>query len=256
MGGRLRERRVLVVGGSGNIGSAIVRALAAEGAFVAMASRAGQRLKDASQRMKKDGFDVFAVVLDVTSPESVDEAVHLLGSHWGGIDVLFNCAGTGMAEFNPGFAHSAIPFYSYRLNALRTAMDTDYFGCLAVMQAFIPVFREQGRGMIVNVSIDQDMANLRGFAPIFPAKAAVNALTAIAAREFEGSGISVNLLTPGGFVGGGMIPTDAPEENFGKLLSPEVMADAAVFLASDEASGINGRHIVAREFSRETFLNR
>jgi NAD(P)-dependent dehydrogenase (short-subunit alcohol dehydrogenase family) len=256
MNGRLRERRILVAGGSGTIGKAVVRALAGEGAFVAMASRSGQKLKDANQELKREGLDVFAVVLDVESAESLEEVVHLLNAHWGGIDVVFNCVGIGMAEFNPRISESAIPFHAYKLETLRKAMDVNYFGHLALMQTFIPGMLEQGSGMIVNVSMDRELLSVRGFSPVSPARAATNTLTDIASLELQGTGVTANLLTPGGFVKGGMIPADAQEKNFGRFLPPEIMAEPAIFLASGEASGLNGAHIVASRFNPEDYLQR
>lgn len=248
MKGRLSEVRAIVAGGSSGIGLAIVRALAREGAFVAMAARAGQRLKDANQQLKKEGLDVFAVVLDVESYESITEVVNLLKSHWGGVDILFNSAGIGMEQFNPEFTSRAKPFYSFTHQQLRKAMDVNYIGTFAMCQSFMPVFIEEGHGRIVNVGMDASSINVRGAAPVGPAKAATAALTMIMAKEFEGSAITANLLTPGGFVATASMPADAPEESFGKLLDANVMGEPSAFLASKEAEGINGEHVVATEF--------
>ncbi len=248
MTGRLSEVRVLVTGGSGSIGRAIVRALLKEGAFVAMAARAGQRLKDASQDLKRDGLDVFAVVMDVESHDSITEVVNLLHSRWGGLDVLFNCAGIGMEQFNPAFVSRAMPFYSYEIASMRRAMDVNYIGYFAVTQAFMPTFIGQGRGKIVDVDVSGELLAIRGFAPFSTTRAAVDTLTMIMAKEFEGTGITANVLTPGGFVRGGMFPQSAPEDAFGKLLDAEILGPPAVFLASHDSDGINGRHIIASEF--------
>ncbi len=248
MGGRLSEVRVLVTGGTGSIGKAIVRALLREGALVAMAARAGQRLKDASHEMKREGLDVFAVVMDLESHDTITEAANLLRSRWGGIDVLFNCAGTGMEQFNPSFTTRAMPFYSYDIASMRTAMDINYLGFFAVTQAFMPAFLEQGRGRIIDVEADRELLAMRGFAPFSPTRAATDTLTMIMAKELEGSGITANVLTPGGFVKGGIFPAGAPEESFGHLLNADVIGPPAVFLASHEAEGMNGEHLVASKF--------
>lgn len=249
MKGRLSEVRVLVTGGSSGIGLSIVKAMAREGAFVAMAARAGQRLKDAKQELRRRGADVFAVVLDVSSYESITEVVNLLKSHWGGVDVLFNCAGIGMEQFNPEFTTRAMPFYSFTVQQLRHAMDINYLGYFAVTQAFMQVFIEQGHGRIVNVGGDEHTLTVRGFAPVSPTRAASNALTMIMARELEGAAITANLLTPGGFVASGSMPGDAPEESFGYVLSPDIMEGPSAFLASEEAEGINGEQICASRFT-------
>ncbi|MBX8636749.1 MAG: SDR family oxidoreductase [Thermoplasmata archaeon] len=250
MSGKLSEVRVLVAGGSGSIGKAIVRALLLEGAFVAMAARAGERLKEANHEMKKEGLDVFAVVMDVESHDSITEVVHLLHSRWGGVDAFFNCAGTGMEQFNPSFASSAKPFHTYEIASMRRAMDVNYIGYFAVTQAFMPTFIEQGRGKIVNVDVDRELLAIRGFAPFSPTRSATDTLTMIMAKELEGSGITANILTPGGFVKGGMFPPGTSEDAFGKLLDAGIMGPPAVFLASSDSDGLNGERVVASEFKQ------
>ncbi len=249
-----------MTGGSSGMGLSIVRALAKEGAFVAMAARAGQKLKDANQQLKREGLDVFAVVLDVESYESITEVVNLLKSHWGGVDVLINSAGAGMDQFNPDFTRKAMPFYSFSHEQLRRAMDVNYIGCFAVTQSFMPVFIEEGHGRIINVGADDHTISIRGFAPVGPSRAAVNALTMIMARELDGSAITANLLTPGGFVSSSSMPADAPEESFGTILSPDIVGEPAAFLSSGMAEGLNGEHVVATGFkewiSREGIAQR
>jgi gluconate 5-dehydrogenase len=98
--------------------------------------------------------------------------------------------------------------------------------------------------------MDEHLFTLRGSSPVGPSRAATNALTAIMAKELDGSAITANLLTPGGFVATESMPSDAPEENFGRLLPPEIMGEPAVFLSSGMALGLNGEHIVADEFNQ------
>jgi gluconate 5-dehydrogenase len=141
-----------------------------------------------------------------------------------------------------------MPFYSFTPQQLRRAMDVNYLGYFAVTQAFMPVFIEQGKGRIINIGADDHTIQVRGFAPIGPTRAASNALTMIMAREFEGTAITANLLTPGGFVSAASMPGDAPVSSFGQILSPDIMSDPAAFLCSSYAEGINGEHIVAASF--------
>jgi len=250
----LSERRVLVTGGSGEIGLSIVSALARHGAVVAMAARAGQKLKDARQALMREGRDVFAVVMDIESYESILEAVNLLKSRWGGLDVLINCAGMGMASFNPSFTVQARPFYAFSPDDMMRSMHINYLGVFAVCQCFIPIFIEQREGSIINVGADIEEMCMRGFAPWGPAKSALNTLTDIMSLELKSSGIDVNLLTPGGFVSGGLMPPDASEESFGRLLESSIMGEPAVYLSSHDARGITGEHVVASQFS--TWLER
>lgn len=109
---------------------------------------------------------------------------------------------------------------------------------------------EQGKGRIINISMNHETMKRKGFVPYGPSRAATESLSAIMAEDLKESGISVNMLLPGGATATGMIPDDLRREieaGF-QLMQPEVMAEPIVFLASPEAEGITGERIVASEF--------
>jgi len=239
---------VLVTGGSSGIGFEIVRALAEEGAYVAAAARGGQRLRDAAASLKGKGLDVLALVMDVLSDESIEEAMKVIESHWGGLDVLINCAGIWMQEFNPHFTERAMPFYAYTREQMMSSMEINYLGYFATSQASMRFFLRQGEGGIVNIGMDEELFLTRGFAPIIPTRAATNALTMLMAAELKGKGVDVNLLTPGGFVAGNSMPSNADRAHFGKLLPTDICNEPMIFLCSDRARGISGEKIVASRF--------
>ncbi|MEM3852654.1 MAG: SDR family oxidoreductase, partial [Methanomassiliicoccales archaeon] len=246
--GNLKELRVLVNGGSSGIGLSIVKALAGEGAFVAASSRGGQRLRDTIQSLKREGLEVFPLIMDVENRESIAEATRLIEANWGGIDVLFNSAGVWMNAFNPNFTEKSRPFYSFTEEQIRKALEINLMGYLAVIRAFIPSFLAQGKGRIVNVGMDEQLFFTRGFFPITVSRGATFAMTMAMAADLEGSGITANLLLPGGFVNTPSMPSSLAEKHFGTLLSPDVVGEAARFLCSEEAEGVNGQVIRANGF--------
>ena len=97
----------------------------------------------------------------------------------------------------------------------------------------------------------------KGFIPYGPSRAGTESLSHIMAQDLAGYGVTVNILLPGSATETGMLPEEilADRENFEakygiKLLSPEVMAEATLFLCSDESKNVNDERIVAKDFQQ------
>jgi 3-oxoacyl-[acyl-carrier protein] reductase len=108
----------------------------------------------------------------------------------------------------------------------------------------------RGRGRVINISINSETMKRRGFSPYGPSKAALESMSLIWARELEGTGVTLNILLPGGATNTGMIPESFPASRRRDLIDPAVMGPPAVHLASDEAEGVNGQRIVAIEWGK------
>jgi NAD(P)-dependent dehydrogenase (short-subunit alcohol dehydrogenase family) len=89
-----------------------------------------------------------------------------------------------------------------------------------------------------------------GFCPYGPSRAGSESLSEVMCEDLRRYGVAVNILAPGGATDTGMIPDDIDEAARGRLLRPEIMGPPAVFLASEEAAGLTGERIVARDFDR------
>jgi gluconate 5-dehydrogenase len=91
--------------------------------------------------------------------------------------------------------------------------------------------------------------NRKGFVPYGPARSGAEALARIMAADLEGSGVTSNILLPGGATATGMIPDDFPPEQRAHLLDPAVMGPPIRWLASPQAAGVHDERIVASEFA-------
>jgi NAD(P)-dependent dehydrogenase (short-subunit alcohol dehydrogenase family) len=91
----------------------------------------------------------------------------------------------------------------------------------------------------------------RGFSPYGPSKAALEAASAIWAKDLSEARIRVNILLPGGITNTGMVPAEAPADVQARLLQPEIMKAPAVFLASNASQDLTGRRLIATEWSAE-----
>jgi NAD(P)-dependent dehydrogenase (short-subunit alcohol dehydrogenase family) len=246
----LQDSYVVVTGASSGLGLAMAEALLKEGATVALASRQGNKLDEAVSRLKQRGNAAVGLPLDVRSEQSVEEAVQWVRREWGRLDVLVNNAGIGMRTVNPLFLVEPQPFYKVTPEGFRNLMDTNLTGYFLVARGFAPLMIEQGRGRIVNISMNHETMKRKGFIPYGPSRAATESLSSIMSEDLKEYGIMVNMLLPGGATVTGMIPEEirSEVESRFQLLDAGVMAEPIVFLASHEAEGITGERIVAVDF--------
>lgn len=180
----LHGRVALVTGGAGGIGHALGRALAAEGARVALADLDGEAARAAALDLNGLG-----VGLDVTDAAAVEEAVEEVERQLGGVDILANVAGVSGG-------HGGL--LSLPMEAFDAAFDVNLRGAVLVTRAVAARMVESDRqGAILNVS---SAGAVRVGGPLWhyaASKAALNAVTEAAALEFAEHGIRVNAIAPG-----------------------------------------------------------
>ena len=238
--GTLEGRVALVTGASRGIGRAIAQGLAARGATVVAAAR-GDHAAGTVADIQAVGGRAEAAALDVTSPEAIDQAIAGLVERLGRIDILVN---------NAGIARDQLLLRMKRgdWDAVLATNLTAAYGC--IQAALKPMIRQRS-GRIVNVSSVVGQAGNAGQANYAASKAGLIGLTKAVALEVASRNITVNAVAPG------LIETDMTRAvpagaqqgwqariPLGRLGTPEDVAAAVVFLASDEAAYITG-HVLA-----------
>ncbi len=246
----LSDVRAVVTGATLGLGAAMAEALLAEGARVAVAARPTPRLADRVARWQARGWAAEPLPLDVRDPASAEAAAAEVRARWGGLELLVNNAGIGMRTVNPRFFERPQPFWEVSPAGFADVVATNLTGYFLVARAFVPLFLAQGRGRIVNITMNRETMRRAGFVPYGPSRAGAEALSLIMAEDLRPHGVAVNLLLPGGATDTGMIPPEAPAAVRERLLSPRVMGPPIVFLASPEAEGLTGARIVARDWER------
>ncbi len=244
--------RVAIVTGAASpigMGRSITTALVRAGARVAMLDINEDWLEETANDMRELGGDdaVLPIIADVTDPESAAEAVARTIGELGGLHVLVNNAGINARTggFTTGGASGSITdFWDVPPDAWRRVIDVNLSGPFIMSHAVAGHMVEQGFGRIIGVTTSMDTMWRKGGAPYGPSKAGHEALVAIMAQDLEGSGVTANVLTPGGATATNMVipPEGAGTEN---LIQPEVMQAPVVWIASDAASHWNGRRIIA-----------
>jgi 3-oxoacyl-[acyl-carrier protein] reductase len=243
---KLKGKVAIVTGGGRGIGRAIAEAFALEGAKVVVTA-ARQKAEIAEVASRIDGA---AFLADVSDRDQVRRLVDTVVADFGRIDILVNNAARGMKFVNENFMTEPKAFWTADVDAWRMVIDTNVIGVFLVTRAVIPHMLERGSGRIINISISAETMRRKGFTPYGPSKAALESMSTIWAQELEGTGITLNVLLPGGATNTGMIPGSFPESRFKELIDPRVMGAPAVYLASDEAREVNGQRIIAVEWQK------
>jgi gluconate 5-dehydrogenase len=235
--------RALVTGGTSGLGLAMVRALVEDGAHVVLTGRDADRAADVAAGLTGPGR-AHGLGVDTRDEAAVaagtERAVELLG----GLDVLVLNAGIGMRTVNPRFLEEPQPFWEVTPEAFRAVVDTNLTGYFLTARAALPALRDGG-GRLVVVSMNHTTMVRRGFVPYGPSRAGAESLARIMAADLEGSGVTVNILLPGGATRTAMVPDDADAEG---LLDPEVMVPPLRWLCSDAAAGVHDERLVATGF--------
>jgi len=244
---KLKEKVAVVTGGGRGIGRAIAMAYAQEGAHVIVAAaREKAEIDEVAARIGGK-----AILADVTFRDHVRKLVDYVVAEFGQIDILVNNAGRGMKYVNQEFMNVPRPFWEADPDAWQMVIRTNVGGVFEMTHAVVPHMLERGYGRVINISMNHETMKRKGFSPYGPSKAALESMSTIWAQELEGSGVTLNVLLPGGATLTGMIPASLSQQQRSKLLDPSVMGPPAVFLASDEGKDCNGQRIVAIEWNKE-----
>lgn len=223
-------RTALVSGANRGIGFEIVRQLARLGVLAVIGARDPKDGMRAAEQLQSEGLDIPVVALDVDKETAAAEAVAEVKRLYGRLDVLVNNA--GILIDGPGGFNASL--FDLTADTVRRTFETNLIGPIRLIQAAVPLMREQGYGRIVNLSSGAgQLAEMgSGFPAYRMSKTALNALTRIAAAELSGTNIKVNAMCPG------WVRTDmgGPEAT----RSVEEGADTAVWLATLPDDGPTG----------------
>jgi NAD(P)-dependent dehydrogenase (short-subunit alcohol dehydrogenase family) len=227
----------LVTGGARGIGAAIATGLIAAGAKVSV-------LDVDAEVLEACPLDALKIQADVARPVDCEAAITRVRAELGGLDVLINNAGIGMGTIRENHFDRPVRLGEIEPEHWRRLFEINCMGAFLMMRAAVPDMVAQGWGRVVNVTTSFFTMLNEGFAPYGPAKAALEAASAIWAKEFQGTGVSVNVLVPGGPTDTRMVPASAPFAR-DQLIRPEAMAPPAQWLASPASNGVTGRRFVA-----------
>ena len=258
----LEGKVAVVTGGTGVLGGAMARGLAAAGARVAVLGRRAQRAQEVANEIEAAGHVAMPLPADVLDEESLRAARHTLLDSWGRVDVLINSAGGNRPDAT---VFGDLTFFNVPREALEGVVGLNFTGTVLPIQVFGEPMTRQGRGSIINISSMASQKVLTRVMGYSAAKAAVDNLTrwlAVDLAEKHGPGLRVNAIAPGFFIGEQnralLLNTEAKPDDHGNLPltergqqivdhtplgrfgEPDELVGAALWLASDASRFVTG----------------
>ncbi len=238
---RLNNKIALITGASAGIGRASALRFAAEGAQLVLNARRLEPLQSLAEQIRAAGGEVVVHAADVADPDTAQALVDLARRSFGGLDIALNNAGM----LGPG-----APAAEFPVDAWREVMATNLDAAFHAARAQLPALLARGGGSLVFVgTFVGHTVGFPGMAAYASSKAGLVGLSQVIAAEYGARGVRSNVLLPGGTdteMGRQAAPSgDARDfvrslHALKRLAEPEEIANAALFLASDESSFVTG----------------
>jgi NAD(P)-dependent dehydrogenase (short-subunit alcohol dehydrogenase family) len=239
-----QQRVAIVTGAAGGIGRELVLGLLGKGFSVSAVDQTAPGLAELAQaaQQRQQGANLMTIEADLARDESIDEIVSKARGRFGIIDILINNAGVGQATVRSDNRQHPIKFWEVSPEQWQLFVAVLTSAPMALSRALVHDMMRQKWGRIVNVTTSLGTMIREGAPTYGPSKAALEAFSAIMAKDLAGTGVTVNVLVPGGVTG--MVPREAGYDR-AEMIQPAVMTPPLNWLVSDAAGGVTGRRFLA-----------
>jgi NAD(P)-dependent dehydrogenase (short-subunit alcohol dehydrogenase family) len=238
----LQDRTVLLTGAAGGIGRVLAKAFLESGAAVVAADVDAAGLERLGQ-----AENLVIRVLDIADPAACEAAVRETAARFGTLDILINNGALGMQVLRETCMTDLVRIDEITSEFWNRMVTVNLSGAWYLTRAAVPGMRARGWGRVINVTTSF-FTMLRGrFHPYGPAKAGLEAMSAGHASEFAGSGITVNIVVPGGPADTPMVPA-ASGLRREDLVPPARMAPPMLWLCSRDADAVTGKRYIAAKW--------
>ena len=234
------RRSFMMTGAAGGLGRAMVAGLIQHGYRGIAVDRDIDALRSLASEVDQPDRLV-TIAANLASQEGIDRVLSDSIGTFGQVDILVNNAALGPNLIKPNYLASPAVVDEVSPQLIRQFFEVNAIAPMLLAIGLIPSMRRKGWGRIVNVTTSLPSMLRRGFVPYGGSKAALEAHSAIMAQDLEGTGITVNVLIPGGAADTAMVPAETGLKR-AALIQPRQMVSPLLWLIEGEA---NGRRVIA-----------
>ncbi len=233
----------IVTGGARGLGRTMALGLIEHGVSVLAVDRDQAPLDELARNAAGAKARLATLAQDLTTADAAQRVEQAALDTFGCIDILINNAGMGQSVLWPNHWREPLRFWHIDLDQWKQFFEINTHALLMMSQRVLPHMVKAHRGRIINVTTSLGSMLRAGFAPYGASKAAAESLSRIMAAELAGTGVTVNVLVPGGLTNTAANP-GAPFDR-SKMIQPEVMLPPLRWLISDAAADVTGQRFVA-----------
>jgi NAD(P)-dependent dehydrogenase (short-subunit alcohol dehydrogenase family) len=242
--GSLKGRTILVTGAASGFGLIMGTAFLRAGARVVLTDISSASAPGLAQIIDQFGDQAISAPADLRNGGEVDALVRAVRSRVGTIDVLVNNAGVAPAIVRRNYVTDPVRFWEHSEAQTQMFFAVNAIAPFRLAVHLVPDMIERGWGRIISVTTSLGSMLRAGMAGYGGSKASLEAHTAIFAGDLADTGVTANVLIPGGASDTPMVPLESGFDRT-KLIQPEAMVAPALWLASRDADGVTGKRFIA-----------
>lgn len=241
------ENKVAIVtGAASGIGRAMTLGLLDAGIDVAAVDRNETGLAALAATVHGKPAALQTVPTDIAQPEAFDAIVSAVLSRFGKIDVLVNNAGIGQASIRADQRRNPLRFWEVTPEQWQRFLTVNATGPIMMARAVVPHMLQAGQGRVITVTTSLGTMVRGGYLLYGASKAAAEAAMSVLAADLQGTGVTSNVLVPGGVTNTPLVGEGAGDP--AKMLQPDIMVPPLLWLVSDGAAAVTARRFVAMDW--------